>query len=390
MIKALPRMEAHILDGLHFLLETPTAECAALMSAFIKAGPVTGRGTAPALSMRRTLAILITLAVSAGCAGARGNVGSRMEDARFISLGGIAQWITIRGDDVRRPILLLLHGGPGDVQSPYVSVYAPYERDFVLVQWDQRGAGKTFARHRDQTPDLTLDRLAKDGVELAEYLKRRFAGNPIVVMGHSWGTAIATEMARARPDLFAAYVGTGQIASWTESAHAQFAFLKSKAKETGNAAMVAHLDSIGELDPMNPAQYFAATRPLRNFLPESDKAWFSRMRALVNDSLGMTDDDRVTLGAGMTFSGRTLLPTQMQERLSTTALTFELPYYVIQGKDDWFTPTGPAASYFAKVSAPRKQMLVIEGAGHFALVTHPDAFIAALRRFVEAAPDTAR
>jgi pimeloyl-ACP methyl ester carboxylesterase len=142
--------------------------------------------------------------------------------------------------------------------------------------------------------------------------------------------------------------------------------------------MLAQLDSIGQLDPMNAAQYFAATRQLRNFLADSDKAWFSRMRALASDSIEMTDEDRAALGAGMSFSGGALLPTQMQERLSTSALTFELPYFVIQGQDDWFTPTAPASSYFATVVAPRKRMLVLEAAGHFALVTHPEAFIAAL------------
>jgi pimeloyl-ACP methyl ester carboxylesterase len=298
-------------------------------------------------------------------------------------LGGIDQWITIRGDDVRRPILVLLHGGPGDVQSPYVSVYAPYERAFVLVQWYQRGAGKTFAKYGDRTPDLTLERVANDGIELVEYLRRRFKENPIIVLGHSWGTVIGTSMVHARPDLFAAYVGTGQVASWAESAAAQFQFLKSKARETGNAVLAAQLDSIGNLDPTNPGQYFAATRSLRNFMPDSDKAWFSRMRALATDSLGLTDDGRAAINAGMRYSGRVLLPTQMQEGLSTTALKFDLPYFVIQGQDDWFTPTAPAKSYFDKVVAPRKRMVVLEGAGHFALVTHPGAFIAVLESMLD-------
>jgi pimeloyl-ACP methyl ester carboxylesterase len=146
--------------------------------------------------------------------------------------------------------------------------------------------------------------------------------------------------------------------------------------------MAATLDSIGRVDPMNAAQYFAATRPLRNFIPDSDKAWLSRVRTLVRDSSALTDDDRAALNAGMNFSGRTLLPTQMRGRLSADALRFELPYFVIQGQNDLFTPTGPATSYFAKVVAPRKQMVVLEGAGHFALVTHPDAFIAALERML--------
>jgi proline iminopeptidase len=327
-------------------------------------------------------------ALSVGCVAANasveGPVYTRIEDARYVALGGIDQWITIRGDDVRRPILLLLHGGPGDAQSSYVSAYDPYERHFVLVQWDQRGAGKTFAKYRDNTPELTLDRVAKDGIELAEYLHRRFAGSRIIVLGHSWGTVIGTVMVRARPELFTAYVGTGQVASWVESADAQLAFLKAKAKEPGNAAMAATLDSIGHVDPLNAAQYFTATRPLRSFMPDSDKAWLARMRALARDSSVLTEPDRAALNAGMTFSGRALLPTQMRERLSTDALRFELPYFVIQGQDDLFTPTGPAQSYFDKVVAPRKRMVVLEGAGHFALVTHPGVFITALEKMLDA------
>src|SRR5689334_9047144 len=97
-----------------------------------------------------TLAYWIA-ALSIGCAPARTTVehpvSTRIADARYVSLGGIDQWITIRGDDDRRPILLLLHGGPGDAQSAYVSAYAPYEPHFVLVQWDQRGAGRTYAKY---------------------------------------------------------------------------------------------------------------------------------------------------------------------------------------------------------------------------------------------------
>ncbi len=336
---------------------------------------------------RRTFAYVIVATLFAGCVAARSSAGpsvpTRIEDARFVSLGGIDQWITIRGDDAHRPILLLLHGGPGDVQSPYASVYAPYERHFVLVQWDQRGAGKTFAKYGEHTPELTLERVANDGIELAEYLHRRFPANRIFLLGHSWGSVIGTVMVRARPELFAAYVGTGQVASWAESAEAQFEFLKSRARETGNAPLVAQLDSIGRLDPTNATQYFAATRSLRNFLPDSDKAWLSRILRLLKDSSGMTNDELTALDGGMRFSGRTLLPTQLRERLSSDALRFELPYFVIQGQDDWFVPTAPARAYFDRVVAPRKRMVVLQGAGHFALVTHANAFIAALESMLE-------
>jgi proline iminopeptidase len=333
--------------------------------------------------------IAVAMCLTASCASVpgrdRGRRGARVEDARFVQLGGLDQWITIRGDDDRKPVLLLVHGGPGDVQSRLVSTYAPYEREFVLVQWDQRGAGRTYGRRRGSaTPDLTLERVATDGIELTEYLRARFRGSDIIVLGHSWGTVIATEMVRERPELYAAYVGTGQVASWAESVQAQFDFLEDRARRTGNAMMLAELQAIGRPDPGNAEQYFTFTRPLRGFLCASDAAWLSGLLALLRSSPGMTEQELGALGAGMELSGRTLLPTQMRTRLSTDALRFEVPYYVIQGRDDLFTPTAPARAYFLQVEAPRKQMVVLEGAGHFALVTHAPAFIAALERVLPA------
>ncbi|HTE54809.1 MAG TPA: alpha/beta hydrolase [Kofleriaceae bacterium] len=331
-------------------------------------------------------ALELSCCLLAACAPAHrpgsGHPGARVEDARFVTLGGLDQWITIRGDDAGKPILLLLHGGPGDVQSPLVATYAPYERDFVLVQWDQRGAGRTYGKYGAKTPELTLDRLASDGIELTEYLRARFGRNDIILLGHSWGTAIATEMVRRRPDLFAAYVGTGQIASWAESVSAQFDFLVARARETGDAAMLAQLEAIGRPDPMNQEQYFSFTRPLGRFLGASDAAWLAGLPDLIRAAPGMTDGEMESLRGGMVLSGRVLLPTQMEERLSTEALRFDVPYYVIQGRDDLFTPTRPVEAYFQRIVAPRKQMTVLEGAGHFALVTHAPAFLAALERML--------
>jgi pimeloyl-ACP methyl ester carboxylesterase len=60
-------------------------------------------------------------------------------EAQFVTIGGIQQWVTIRGRYRTNPALIFLHGGPGDL----IATYAPYERNFVFVQWDQRNAGRT-------------------------------------------------------------------------------------------------------------------------------------------------------------------------------------------------------------------------------------------------------
>jgi proline iminopeptidase len=325
------------------------------------------------------VAALVLLAACAAPSARGKPSGGRVEEATYVRLGRLDQWVTLRGNARDAPILLVVHGGPGDVQSPFVSSYAPYEKDFIVVQWDQRGAGRTFAKYGAKTPELTLERVAKDGLELAEWLGRRFPASSLFVLGHSWGTAIATRMVLLRPDLFAAYVGTGQIASWAESVNAQFDFLKDKARETSNVTLLAELEAIGRPNPQDAEQYFRFTRTLRQYLDEADSTWLKGIRARLIQAKGYGPKDLEALGQGMDFSGKTLLPVQMQSALSSSSLEFQLPYLVIQGQDDVFTPTSAAAHYFERVKAPVKRLVILQGEGHFALVTDAARFATTLK-----------
>jgi pimeloyl-ACP methyl ester carboxylesterase len=305
--------------------------------------------------------------------------GRRIEEASFVTVGGIEQWVTIRGDDDARPLLLLLHGGPGDVQSPFVSTYAPYERDFVLVQWDERGAGRTFAKNG--AAGVTLEKQITDGIDLSEQLRRRFPRQKLILFGHSWGSIVATGMAQRRPDLFAAYVGTGQVASWADTVQFQFQFLRQRYKEQGATTALAALDAIGTPDPTNLVQYFGFSRPIRQNMNPSDTAWLTGLLDLAKAS-GETDATIKVTSDGMSASGAALAESVVAENLPATASTFRIPYYVIQGRHDLFAPTALAEAYFAGVSAPAKRMIIIEDAGHFALSTHQAAVIAALEQLV--------
>src|SRR5262245_61091617 len=125
-----------------------------------------------------------------------------IQEAGFVEVGGVEPWVTIRGADRANPVLLLLHGGPGDAQSALKGVYAVYEKDFTLVQWDQPGAGRTFVKNPTRAPEP--ERVVSDGIELAEYLTRHLGKRNVVLLGHSWGSHLGVDMARRRPDLFAA------------------------------------------------------------------------------------------------------------------------------------------------------------------------------------------
>src|SRR5262245_27578178 len=303
----------------------------------------------------------------------------RIEEASFLNIGGLEQWVTLRGDDRRHPVLLLLHGGPGDVQSPCVSTYAPYEKAFVLVQWDQRGAGRTFAKNG--AAGVTREALIADGIDLAEQLRKRFPSAPLILFGHSWGSVVATGMAQQRPELFAMYVGTGQVAAWADTVQFQFDFLKRRYAEKGDTAGLAALEAIGKPDPKNVSQYFGFSRPIRQNMNASDTAWLTGlMKAYAAN--GESEATVKTIGDGMGASGSALIGASVAGALPSTATSFKIPYYVIQGRHDLFTPTPLVEAYFDKISAPKKRLFIIEDAGHFALATHQAEVIAALKQIL--------
>ena len=329
--------------------------------------------------MRCIAALVIALFLVAGSAHAQRSA-QRIEEASFITIGGIDQWVTIRGNDRRNPVLLLLHGGPGDVQSPLVSTYALYEKDFVLVQWDQRGAGRTFAKNG--AAGVSRETLIADGIDLAERLHKRFPRAPLILFGHSWGSIIATGMAQQRPELFVAYVGTGQVTTWADTVQFQFDFLEQRYKEKGDTAALAVLEAIGKPDPKNVDQYFGFSRPIRQNMNASDTAWLTGLRSL-STANGVSDTALKAINDGMIASGPALIGASVETDLPASATRFKLPYYEIQGRHDLFTPTPLVEAYFNKVSAPKKRLIIIEDAGHFALATHQAEVIAALKAVIQ-------
>jgi len=178
---------------------------------------------------------LLLVAMVLLCGGAKASdfaTTTPIQEAKYVTLGGIEQWITIRGADRANPVLLLIHGGPGDAQSALRSTYAVYEKDFTIVQWDQRGAGRTYLKNPNSPP--VPERVELDGIELAQYLCAYLTKKKILLLGHSWGSHLGVEMVQRRPELFAAYVGTGQVGSWRASVRAQFDFMLAQSRRAND------------------------------------------------------------------------------------------------------------------------------------------------------------
>jgi pimeloyl-ACP methyl ester carboxylesterase len=314
----------------------------------------------------------------AACTSRSGGDGASIEEASFVPLGGIEQWVTIRGDDRSNPVLLHVHGGPGVAFSAFTAEFAAYEAEFTVVQWDQRGSGCTFGRHGDSTPDLTLDRLATDGVELAARLRGRFGARKVVVLGHSFGSVVAVEMVRRAPEHFALYVGTGQVAGFAANVEAQIARLRELAKTTGDADLGARLDAVAALDSQSFEKFGAVNRLLQSRLPAVDVAWMQGLQARAVEVMAPTEI--ADWQAGRQASGARLGPQMTGVDLFASARRFEVPFVVVQGSDDLNTPTESAADYFGQVEAPAKELVILDGAGHFAHLTHTPEFLSVLLR----------
>lgn len=306
------------------------------------------------------------------------NAQRAIDQSSFVPLGGLDQWISIRGDDRRNPVLLVVHGGPGEAQWPQAAHYRPWEKSFTVVQWDQRGAGHTYGRYGAKTPDMTLDRISKDGVELADYLCRTLSKKKIIVLGHSWGSIIAITMVQRRPELFAAYVGTGMVGSWKGAIKVKYDLVLAKLRADGDTASVKQLEASGPPDPNDANKVFAFNDRVYPLWAPSDVAWIKSLRADVPRLKAAYPKDFKDFEEGFGFSVEKAVPDQIATDLMATASRIGTAFFVIQGRDDVITPTKDAVDYFKLVTAPYKKLVLIPNAGHFAFMTEPTAFLDAL------------
>ena len=188
----------------------------------------------------------------------------RVKEEMFVRIGGIDQWITINGDDRDNPVLLFLHGGPGDALSPFDdALFAGWEKDFTLVQWDQRGAGRTYGKSGPSIePTMTVERMTDDGIEVAQFLTKHLNKKKIIIYGGSWGSILGVYMAHARPELFYAYVGDAQMVNTRKNESASYARVVEMARAAGDQPAITALTAIGPppWDSLRKWPVFAKTR----------------------------------------------------------------------------------------------------------------------------------
>ena len=298
-----------------------------------------------------------------------------IDEAQYVTIGGIEQWITIRGWNRDNPVLLFVHGGPGDVTNNWAfAMFAPWERQFTVVQWDQRGAGRTLRKTGPKiAPTITVDRMVQDGIELAEYLRKHLAKDKIVIVCHSFGTILGLGMARARPDLFYAYVGSGQVADQTLNYSVAYDALLRKAQNVGSQQAMDELKRVGP-PPYKSSEGYGVQRKWANAFEGADQFLLETL-GLALTAPGNTIQDINDSVDGEQLSAEQLVPQSRFKGPKELGLEFSIPMFVFQGDEDFTTPTSLARHYERAIKAPQKAFVAIQGGGHFAVFMKSDEFL---------------
>jgi pimeloyl-ACP methyl ester carboxylesterase len=298
-----------------------------------------------------------------------------IDEASFVKIGTIEQWVTIRGEDRHDPVLLFLHGGPGDVTNPWTyALFAPWQKHFTMVQWDQRGAGRTLGRNGEAiAPTVTVDRIVQDGIELAEYLRDHLGKKKIIIVAHSFGSIVGIGMVRARPDLFYAYVGTGQVGDETRNYASAFDALRSKARLTSNAQALSELDRVGP-PPYKTGEGYRVQRKWSNAFEGADQLLYGTI-GLALAAPGYSVRDVNDWFDGQILSANRLVGATTARGPKELGIEFGVPVFFFQGAEDFTTPTALAREYFGMIKAPHKEFVPIRGGGHFAVFMRSEAFL---------------
>lgn len=304
-----------------------------------------------------------------------------------VTLGGARQIVNVRGSDRANPILIFVHGGPGAVEMPFAWAFQrPWEDVFTVVQYDQRGAGRSYPLNDPAAlaPTMTPDRYRDDAIELIELLQKRYGKRKVVLMGHSWGSIVGLSVAVKRPDLLYAYVGVGQGIDFREGEKAGMAWTRAKALAAGNREAVAAIDALapypsGEFTIAKADGWRKYAIPYGSLMyakPDLD-LYFQTPRLSPEYSVA----DRQAWGKGSEFSVTTLWP-RLADVSFTKVKKMEVPIVFLLGRHDYTVPSPVAAQWFGQVDAPSKKLVWLEHSAHMPMVEEPGHFFAALLRDV--------
>lgn len=301
----------------------------------------------------------------------RGSVAS-MER---VNLGGVEQWITIRGRNAKAPILIWLHGGPGQDETGLSRLNnAALEEHFVVVYWTQRGAGRSYTSSIP-VRSMKLSQFVSDLDQLIGILKTRFGQKKVVLAGHSWGTNIGVSYAQQHPQNVSAYVGVSQIVNAAEAERRSYSWVLAEAKRRNDHNALAELRKIGA-----PPLSLSSSPIMYHWINEFGGGYYhvnvSVLQLMLQSfrASEMTWYDGITYKAGGEFSRNALARQLAGTDWLHSATKFAVPIFIVAGRFDHGVDATLQKEYFDRIEAPDKHFKWFENSAHCPPFEEPVAF----------------
>jgi pimeloyl-ACP methyl ester carboxylesterase/membrane protease YdiL (CAAX protease family) len=294
-------------------------------------------------------------------------------EVRFVRLGGVDQWVMIRGENLVNPPLIVLHGGPGMSEMGFFRHFnASLERHFTVVHWDQRGTGKSFERNTPRSV-MTLEQFIADLDELVNIVRRRLGKEKVVILGHSWGSALGAIYAGRFPEKVSVYVGAAQIGDWAAAESLSYAYGLAEAERRHDEKALTKLRAIGP--PPYPAKSVFVERTVVNRLDGQMRPgilWKAGRALFGRPESSIFDLPNLLRGFGFTLDA-------MWAEVSTLNLlklvpALKMPVVIFVGRRDHWVPPEVSVAYFDALAAPSKKLVWFDQAGHEAFVDEPEKF----------------
>jgi pimeloyl-ACP methyl ester carboxylesterase len=291
-----------------------------------------------------------------------------LDDKGFVRINGMEQWVRIKGSSCANPIIVLIHGGPGNPTTPFAdNVYKDWEQHYTIVQWDQRGSGMTYGRTplADDVP-LRIEQLRDDGLAVARFAAKRFGKRQVILMGGSWSSVLGVHMVKTDPAMFCGYISSSQLVNEFRQRGSYDATL-ARARAASDADSIAKLDAIGPPPWTNPRNAGILRRVIvkyeRLVTTPAPKSWWATSPEYA------TAKAEADYAAGEDYSWLQFVGLHGDGIASTIDLyqlgpKFAVPFYMVQGAEDLLTMPESSKRYFDFIEAPRKQFVLVPAAGH--------------------------
>jgi pimeloyl-ACP methyl ester carboxylesterase len=305
-----------------------------------------------------------------------------------LRIGGIDQWIYTRGQDRKNPVLLFLHGGPASPSAPTMWMYQrPLEEYFTVVNYDQRGAGRTYLENDAEAvrPTLRIGQFVDDAVEIAQAVSKRYGKRKIILVGHSWGTVVGMRAVLAHPELFHAYVGIGQVISMLDNEKVSFDFAMAQARKENNQQAIRELESIAP---------YPGDTPITRERIVTERTWAQHYGGLAayrgdfsyyfnGPLLSPEYDDKAVqaIDQGSLLTLERVLKEWLEVDFKPVA-KFPVPVVMFMGRHDYTTPSEPTAAWLSKVKAPYKRAVWFENSSHLVQFEEPGKTLVSLLEYV--------